>query len=268
MNKLLIFFASIIVLTSCTKKSEETYNQVSNPSYQLVWSDEFDGTEINSNKWVFETGAGGWGNNELQYYKTENTIVTNGTLSIIAKQEDYGGQNYTSSRLITKGKYAFTYGKAEIKAKLPKGQGIWPAIWMLGSNIDSVNWPNCGEIDIMELLGHEPNKIYGTAHGPDFYGSGGISKSITLSQGDFSYDFHIFSIEWDSSTIKWYVDGNFYHSISKTEIEKIGTWVFNKDFFLLLNLAIGGDWPGSPDSTTEFPKTMTVDYVRVYQKIN
>lgn len=270
MNKLLILLALLTILISCTKKAEETYNQISNPTYKLVWSDEFDGTEVDLNKWTFETGIGtnGWGNNELQYYKTENTTITEGALSIVAKQEDYGGKNYTSSRLITRGKYGFTYGKAEIRAKLPKGQGVWPAIWMLGSDIGSESWPACGEVDIMELLGHEPNKIYGTAHGPGYSGSKGMGKSTVLSQGTFSDDFHVFSIEWDKISIKWYVDGILYHSIDKTEIEKIGTWVFNNDFFLLLNVAVGGDWPGSPDSTTIFPQTMTVDYVRIYQKTN
>lgn len=257
-----------LLTVSCTKEANNRKLKVNNGTYQIVWSDEFNGTEIDSSKWSFEIGRGdnGWGNSELQYYKAENSQITDGKLIITAKKEDFNGANYTSSRIITRGKFDFTYGKVEVRAKLPKGQGIWPAIWMLGSNIGSVGWPKCGELDIMELLGHEPNKIYGTAHGPGYSGSSGIGENYTLPSGNFNEEFHIFKTEWDNEGIKWFVDDICYHTLTKSEADSRGGWVFNNDFFILLNLAVGGAWPKNPDSTTTFPQTMEVDYVRVWQK--
>ena len=231
----------------------------------LVWSDEFNGPGLNTNSWNYETGGGGWGNNELENYtnSTKNAYITNsGYLVIEARQESDG--TYISARLQTKGKKEFTYGRMDIRAKLPKTKGLWPAIWMLGSNISSTPWPACGEVDIMELLGNQPNKVYGTMHwGQAGQGSTNIGDSYVLSAGDFSDKFHVFSIVWDSSKIEWYVDNVKYFTGNKSDVN--GTYPFDKSFFFLLNVAIGGNWPGAPDASTVLPQRMIVDYVRVYQ---
>ncbi len=251
--------------------------------WQLVFSEEFDHSEINGSIWNFELGNGhengipGWGNAELEYYTEENAFIEDGCLIIEAREEKrsdkYGSYDYTSSRMTTQGKFDFAYGKIEVRAKLPRGQGIWPAIWMLGENISEVGWPNCGEIDVMEFLGHDTRTVYGTAHGPGFSGSGGIGMSYKLpeEEKDFSEDFHIFALEWDEDEIEWYVDGKLYHVLSKDEVEDAAgpeAWVFDKPFFLILNVAVGGYWPGYPDETTTFPQRMYIDYIRVYEDIN
>ncbi|MEM5948455.1 family 16 glycosylhydrolase [Spirochaetia bacterium 38H-sp] len=240
--------------------------------WQLAWSDEFDGPEIDRDIWVFETGNGanGWGNNELEYYKEENAFIEDGMLVIEAKKETvstgYKDFHYTSARMKTQGKYDFTYGRVEIRAKLPKGQGIWPALWMLGSDIGSKGWPRCGEVDIMELVGHEPSTVHGTIHAPFSYGANGIGAAYKLKKGDFSNDFHVFAIEWDEDEIEWYVDDVLYHVVNKDEIGP--DWVFDHNFFFIFNVAVGGNWPGSPDNSTVFPQRMYVDYIRVYTDNN
>lgn len=231
----------------------------------LSWSDEFNGTGINANTWNYETGGGGWGNNELENYTntTKNAFITNGGYLVIEARKESDG-TYTSARLQTLGKKEFTYGRMDIRAKLPKTKGIWPAIWMLGSNISSTPWPACGELDIMELLGNQPNKVYGTMHwGQAGQGSTHIGDSYVLSNNDFSDKFHVFSIVWDSSKIEWYVDNVKYFTGNKSDVN--GTYPFDKSFFFLLNVAIGGNWPGAPDASTVFPQRMIVDYIRVYQ---
>lgn len=231
-------------------------------NYTLVWSDEFDGKSIDETNWTFETGGNGWGNHELEFYtnRTQNAFVSKGNLIIEARPENYSGSNYTSARMITKGKKSFTYGRIDIRAKLPKGQGIWPALWMLGSNIGSVGWPTCGEIDLMELVGRDPNIVYGTLHwGPTHTSSG---TNYTLSSGVFNDQFHVFSMVWDANQIQLFVDDKpayFTKDISG------GNLPFNNDFFFIFNVAVGGDWPGSPDGTTQFPQRMVVDYIRVFQ---
>ncbi|MGB8451906.1 MAG: RICIN domain-containing protein [Anaerocolumna sp.] len=232
-------------------------------AWNLVWSDEFNGTSLDTSNWTYETGTGssGWGNNELEYYtgRTENLQVTGGNLVITARKENYGGMNYTSARIKTQGHKSFTYGKIEARIKLPSGQGLWPAFWMLGTNITTVNWPYCGEIDIMERVNNN-SSVNGTVHwDANGYASyGQVSGSLDFSQ------YHVYSIEWDSSYIRWYVDGvqynEFYIANNTGNTEE-----FQKSFFLLLNLAVGGNWPGSPNSSTPFPSQMLVDYVRVYQ---
>lgn len=233
----------------------------------LKWSDEFNGTTLDNNTWNYETGAGGWGNNELENYtnSTKNSFITNGGYLVIeARQETPGGTDYTSARLQTKGKKEFKYGRMDIRAKLPKGKGLWPAIWMLGSNISTTPWPACGEIDIMELLGHEPNKMYGTMHwGIVGQGSTHIGGNYSLSGEDFSQKFHVFSILWDSTKISWLVDDHVFFTGNKSDVN--GDYPFDKTFFFILNVAVGGAWPGNPDATTVFPQRMIVDYVRVYQ---
>src|SRR5690242_4861518 len=253
---------------------EGTYLPVNDSGYtapsnyaglSLVWGDEFNGSAVNTDNWNFETGGGGWGNNELENYtnSTKNAYVTNGGYLIIeARKEDDG--SYTSARMQTKGKREFTYGRMDIRAKLPKTKGLWPAIWMLGSNISSTPWPACGEIDIMELLGNQPHKVYGTMHwGQAGKGSIHIGDSYVLPSGDFSDKFHVFSIVWDSTKIEWYVANVKYFTGNKSDVT--GNYPFDKSFFFLLNVAIGGNWPGAPDASTVLPQWMIIDYVRVYQ---
>jgi beta-glucanase (GH16 family) len=244
--------------------------QPSQPSAysQLLWSDEFDGKEIDLTKWQHEVNDNGGGNNELQYYTPEprNSYLQNGNLVIEAIKEDYKTRKYTSARLNTKGKVDWMYGKIEVRAKLPKGQGIWPAIWMLPTDEEFGGWPKSGEIDIMEMVGHQPSTLHGTVHyGPAWPKNQQKTTSYVLPTGDFSDDFHVFSIIWDKNLIRWYIDGMQYFTI-KPEDLKPHIYPFNAKFHVLLNLAIGGNWPGNPDDTTVFPQKMLVDYVRVYKK--
>jgi len=241
--------------------------------WQLAWSDEFDGVAgatADSGKWVYETGngSGGWGNSELEYYRSQNGVLDgNGNLVITAKQETVSGFNYTSARLKTQGKVTWTYGHIESRMKLPYGQGIWPAFWMLGNDISTNTWPGCGEIDVMESIGKELNKVHGTMHGPGYSGGAGPTATYTLpGSGKFADDFHVFAIEWEKDVVRWYVDGTLYSTKTPADIGSGNTWVYDKPFFILLNFAVGGQWPGNPDTTTVFPQTMTVDYVRVCQR--
>ena len=239
------------------------------PGYSLVWQDEFDSEgAINSSFWTNEIGNSGWGNNELQYYTegTNNAFQTGGNLIIEAREEGFNGAPYTSARLVTLNKYSFTHGRVDIRAKLPEGQGIWPALWMLGSNFQSIGWPACGEIDIMELVGHQASRVHGTAH----WGNQGQGYSIYQTgtynnpTGDnFSEEFHVFSLIWEPGVMRWYVDDNLYHTITNADVN--GNYPFDLDFFFIFNIAVGGNWPGYPDETTQFPQRMYVDYIRVFQ---
>ncbi|MBC8005002.1 MAG: glycoside hydrolase family 16 protein, partial [Verrucomicrobia bacterium] len=221
--------------------------------------------------WTHETGDGcpnicGWGNNELEFYtgRPSNLFFQDGKMIIEARAETFGGRNYTSSKILTRNKKAFKFGRVDIRAVLPKGKGIWPAFWMLPENNVHGGWPKSGEIDIMELVGHEPNKSYGTLHYGPGPGSTQISQSYTLSASDFQNAFHVFSIEWKADQIKWYVDGNLFKTVNKTDIGS-AVYPFNEQFFFIFNLAVGGNWPGSPDAATVFPQWMIVDYIRVFQ---
>ncbi len=235
---------------------------------ELVWSDEFQAASVDQSAWTFETGTGngGWGNNELQYYTEENTYMAEDDFLVIeAKEESIGGNSYTSSRLITQGKKSFQYGRIDVRAALPKGQGIWPAIWMLGDNFSSDGWPQCGEIDIMELLGHQTNRIYGSLH----YRNESQHAFTTASQAitgapDFHEEFHVFSIDWQEDQMRFLVDDLEYASYATNELSDEEN-PFNNSFFFILNVAVGGEWPGSPDQSTAFPQRMIVDYVRVFQ---
>ncbi len=233
---------------------------VKSGSGNLVWSDEFnsDGAPDQS-KWSYDLGAGGWGNGELQYYtnRSNNVLVSNGTLKIIAKKESLNGSDYTSARIISKNKFAFTYGRVEAKAKLPSSAGTWPAIWLLGSNIDAAGWPSCGEIDIMEQNGSDKNKVYGTLHYPGHFGGGGVGSTTIISGA--STDFHIYALDWSPTTIKMYVDNNLYFSFANTT-----SVPFNHDFFCILNLAMGGSLGGNVSSSFT-SDVMEVDYIRVYK---
>ena len=235
------------------------------PGYTLAWSDEFSGAALNTSDWTYELGGSGWGNNEWQYYRAENTSVANGYLTIEARQESFGGRNYTSSRLITKDKQSFRYGKIDIRAVMPEGQGIWPALWMLGSNISTVGWPRSGEIDIMEMVGGSGREdtVHGTGHWDHYGGHASHGDDYTLNSGTFADEFHVFTIEWDSNTIRWFVDGQPYNALS---ISSDGLSEFREEFFFIFNIAVGGNWPGYPDGSTVFPQRMLVDYVRVFEK--
>ena len=237
------------------------------PNKTLVWADEFNGATLSSD-WTHETGNNqGWGNNELEYYRPENTTLFNGYLVIEAKQESFGGAAYTSSRMVTKGKKSFKYGRIDLRAALPEGQGIWPALWMLGDNIDQVNWPACGEIDIMELIGNQPDRVYGTAHyalANGQHDSRGSSKVLPGNE-HFSDAFHVFSLEWEQDRIRWLIDDVPFHEVTPASMGAGVPYPFNNKFFFIFNLAVGGSWPGNPDATTVFPQRMIVDYVRVFQ---
>ncbi len=238
-------------------------------TYQLVWSDEFgkDGLP-DTTKWGYDVGGGGWGNNELQYYtnaRSENARVSGGNLIIEVRKENFSGRNYTSARLLTKNKAKWTYGKFEIRAKLPRGRGTWPAIWTLAATNPLV-WPDDGELDIMEEVGHDPNMIHGTAHNKSFNGANGKQKGGSVLIKDAQDSFHVYSMEWTDTQVTWFVDGNFYFTYNNPNAGN-DSWPYNKDFFLILNVAIGGNWAGQQGiDDTVFPQSMLVDYVRVYQK--
>ena len=245
--------------------------------WSLTWSDEFDGpkgSQADTSKWSFDIGGNGWGNNELETYTSRiaNSSVENGRLVIKALKETFTGpdgitRNYTSARLLTKNKFSQSYGRFEARIKVPYGQGIWPAFWMLGDNIDTARWPNCGEIDIMEHIGKEPSIVHGTLHGPGYSGGSGISAAYTLPVGQkFSDDFHTFAVEWEPNVMRFYVDGLLYKTRTPADLPPGTKWVFDHPFFIILNVAVGGTWPGNPDETTVFPQQMLVDYVRVYQR--
>jgi len=246
------------------------------PGWSLAWEDDFnqpDGSSPDSAKWDFSIGTGnnGWGNFECQYYttRTNNVRVENGRLVINALAEEFRGRHFTSARLLTKGKWLWTYGRFEARIKIPRGQGVWPAFWMLGANIDAVGWPRCGEIDIMENIGREPTLVHGTIHGPGY--SGGKSKGGLCSlpnDSTFADDFHLYAVEWTTNQIRWYVDSQHYFSVTPASLPPGTAWVFDQPYYLLLNLAVGGKWPGNPDATTVFPQSMIVDYVRVYAPTN
>jgi len=242
------------------------------------WSDEFEGpagTSFDRSKWTADTGGNGFGNQERQFYTTlaENVALDgNGNLVITARAEPqpsayacwYGSCRYTSARLKTKGLFARTYGRFEARIRVPRGQGIWPAFWMLGTDIDAVGWPACGEIDIMEHIGREPAIAYGTLHGPGYSGAQGISRGERLAGGNYADDFHIFAVSWRPNEIRWFIDGRQYHGLTPADLPAGAKWVFDHPFFLLLNLAVGGAWPGDPDASTTFPQQLVVDYVRAY----
>jgi len=266
--------AKIFVLLSGIVAFSLTATAGNNPGWSLVWSDEFnlpDGSSPDPTKWTFDTGGGGWGNNELEYYssRTNNARIVGGMLIIQANQENYMGSSYTSARLKTQGIWSWQYGRMEARIKIPYGQGMWPAFWMLGTNITSVNWPTCGEVDIMENIGREPTLVHGTIHGPGYSGSDGIGGPCALPGSPaFANDFHIYTVEWTTNEIKWSVDGYQYFSANSGSLPAGTTWVYTQPQFILLNLAVGGSWPGNPDGTTTFPQQMIVDYVRVYAPTN
>ncbi|MDX5585277.1 MAG: glycoside hydrolase family 16 protein [Aureibaculum sp.] len=290
-EKALLFMSfllvAVLVISSCATDDTQTVAEFT----ELVWQDEFD-TEGAPNPaiWGYEIGDGsdtqagsGWGNGELQYYtsRTENATVENGVLLITALQEDYNGASYTSAKLSTKGLFEQTYGRFEARIRVPGGSGLWPAFWMLGADCGDVLWPQCGEIDIMEYRRQEPTQVSGSVHGPGYSGltipQGHITKSYELVNDRYDAGFHIFGIEWGPEYINYYVDDVLYNQITPEDLEitpddddtgALGEWVFNKPFYIIINLAVGGAFPGSPDSEETFPQSMLVDYVRVYKSSN
>lgn len=271
-----MFFASLLLLVmGCETDDTQTVATFNT----LVWEDNFevDGAP-DSSRWRFDIGDGteqgipGWGNNELQYYtdRPENVTVQNGFLLISAKQEDFNGFSFTSARLTTQGLFEQAYGRFEARIRVPFGKGYWPAFWLSGNNCADNPWPACGEIDIMENVGDEPTIAFGSVHGPGFFGGDSIGKDYELTNDRFDTGFHIFGIEWAPDYINYYVDGDLYQQITPEDIDEEtdgqGEWVFDRPFYIILNVAIGGNLPGPPNNETVFPQTMLVDYVRVYQQ--
>lgn len=241
--------------------------------YGLVWQDEFDGPAgqlPDPGKWAFDTGTD-WGNAQLEWDTDSPRNVSldgQGHLAITARREAYQGRDYTSGRIKTQDLFARAYGRFEARIKLPVGQGLWPAFWLLGADIDQVGWPACGEIDVMEYRGQEPRVVHGSLHGPGHYGGGAVTKRHVIAQGGFHLGFHDFAVEWDRGSIAWFVDGYEFQRVTPADLPAGSSWVYDHPFFILLNVAVGGRFVGSPDSTTVFPQTMLVDHVRVYGELD
>lgn len=284
MRVLFAVLATVLLQTACggspaaaaIPASSNGSSTANNSNWVLTWSDEFngaDGSAPDPSKWVIETGGGGWGNNELEYYtsRSQNVHQAKGSLVIEAAKETFTGpdkvtREYTSARLKTAGLFSQSYGRFEARIKIPYGQGIWPAFWLLGDNIETAGWPSGGEIDVMENVGFEPNKVHGSLHGPGYSGANPLTGVYTLASGRFADDFHVFAVEWESNVVRFYVDDHLYSTRTPGDLPSGTRWVFDHPFFLLLNVAVGGNWPGSPDATTVFPQQMLVDYVRVYAR--
>jgi beta-glucanase (GH16 family) len=248
------------------------------PPWQLVWSDEFDGpagSPPDASRWSFETGGHGWGNNEEQFYtdRPANAALDGaGALVITARREVMGARNFTSGRIVTRGKFQARYGRFEARLKLPAGKGLWPAFWMLGQDVNEVGWPGCGEIDVVEARGAQPWRVSGAAHGPGYSGGNALTAGFELPGGKGSDgrrltdDFHLYAVEWEPEEIRFFVDQHLYHSVRATRLPPQGRWVYDHPFFLLLNLAVGGSFGGSPDATTPFPAQLIADHVRVFTR--
>ena len=264
-------WAAVLLLsgfgTACGGSGSSPATTSPTPPAGQIWADEFNGAANSAPdpaKWTYDLGAGGWGNQELETYTNlPQNVFVDGAGHLIIRAER-SGSTYTSARLKTQGKFSAQYGTIEARIRLPFGQGIWPAFWMLGANITTAGWPQCGEIDIMENIGREPSINHGSAHGPGYSGGSSITGLFTLSGGArLSDDFHTFAIQWAPGTIKFFVDGNIYKTVTVASLPAGASWVFDNPFFLILNVAVGGNWPGGPDATTTFPQQMMVDYVRV-----
>jgi beta-glucanase (GH16 family) len=301
----LFLAASCLVLAGCARRASAPSPTPSGaPGYTLVWSDEFNGKNgslPDPAKWTYDIGGNGWGNQELEYYtnRGQNVQMQNGNLVITALPETYAGadgviRNYTSARLKTQGLFSQAYGRFEARIKLPAGQGIWPAFWLLGDDIARVGWPQCGEIDIMENIGKEPATNHGSLHGPSstkptadltgtftlgaitnlpptpspIPGAERLPRPMEQRTIPLSDEFHLYAIDWQPEQVRFYLDSELYASFTSAQWPAGGTWVFDHPFFIILNVAVGGNWPGPPDSTTNFPQKMFVDYVRVYRKDN
>lgn len=263
----IIALASVAIV-SCTP---DNFQKLDERDWQLVWSDDFNGTAgilPDPTKWTFDIGTGqdGWGNQELQYYtnRPENVSLDGlGNLVITARSESFGGRSFTSARIKTQGLFAQAYGRFEARIKNPYGPGIWPAFWMLGADVETVGWPQAGEIDIMEMRGQDPTIIHGSLHGPGYFAGNPISGSYALKNARFDTDFYVYAVEWFPDRIDFFVNGYLYNRIKSSDVP--GEWVFDSPFFLILNVAVGGSYVGFPNVSTPFPQQMVIDYVRVYQ---
>jgi len=262
--RFLLALAVLLVVAACS--DDETAPE---PQYVMIWQDEFEGPAgqlPDAAHWRFDVGTD-WGNRQLEYdtARPENVSLDgDGRLAITAREEDYEGQPYTSGRIKTQGLFEQAYGRFEARIQLPVGQGIWPAFWMLGNDFGDVGWPQCGEIDIMEYRGQEPRVLIGSLHGPGYAGASAISARHVLGQGGFHLGFHVFAIEWTPDRIQWEVDGRAYQTVTPGDLPPGAPWVFDHPFFILLNVAVGGNFVGDPAPSTVFPQTMLVDWVRVH----
>ena len=255
---------AVVLLSSTT-----TLARAAEEGRELIWHDEFEGPAGQSPdpaKWQFDIGTD-WGNAQLEYDtdRPENVSLDGaGNLAITAREEPYLGRNYTSGRITTKDLFELQNGRFEARIRLPRGQGIWPAFWMLGADFDEVGWPTCGEIDVMEYRGQEPSVVHGSLHGPGYSAGGAITRRFYLTDSTFDADFHVFAVEWRGDRIDWYVDDQFFQTVTANDVP--GEWVFDHPFYMILNVAVGGTFVGPPDATTAFPQTMLVDWVRVYRE--
>ena len=260
--------ALVLATFGCTSRRAPTGPELK--PLVLVWQDEFDGAAgqppDTTTKWRYDIGTN-WGNSQLEYdtNRPENVSLDgSGHLTIVARQEAYLGSAYTSARINTRGRFEQTRGRFEARIKLPSGQGLWPAFWLLGADLGTAGWPTCGEIDIMESRGQEPRIVHGSLHGPGYSGGSALTGQFELPQGAFDTDFHVFAVEWDADGIAWLVDGIVYKRATPADLPSGTRWVFDHPFFVILNVAVGGNYVGGPSPSTSFPQTMTVDYVRVY----
>ena len=268
LRPLLLGTVMVVFLAACAAPAPRATPIPAPPGWKLAWHDEFDGTAVDKANWTYDLGGGGWGNGEAEFYtdRPENARLENGLLIIEARQEKYEGSYYTSARLKTQGLQEFQYGRIEARIKVPSGVGLWPAFWMLGASFDGSNWPDCGEIDIMEYVGREPDLVIGTAHGPGYSGALGLSRWNRQTY-DIADDFHTFAIEWEAGQIKWFYDGAEYFTLTRADVGD-REWVFDQPFFIILNLAIGDTLGGIIGLDTAFPTQLQVDYVRVFQVAN
>lgn len=264
-----VLFLSSLFLLNMGCAVDDTQTVVNFTTFTL--QEEFDNDGVpDPSIWGYDIGTGdnGWGNQELQYYtdRSENVTINNGVLIITARKEDFQGSAYTSARLITQNKFSQTYGRFEARIRVPYGQGIWPAFWMLGvPDSPSEIWPNIGEIDIMEMRGQDPTTLIGSVHGPGYSGGEAISKEYVFQNDRLDTGFHVYGIEWGPDYVNHYVDDVLYNQITPEDLPEGAAWVFNNDFYILINLAVGGNFVGSPDAETVFPQSMLVDYVRAYE---
>jgi len=279
-KKLHILLCATLLLGACTPlltpEPTQTPSPTSIPSatpaggdrdgWNIVWHDEFDGPELDRANWNFDIGGNGWGNAEWEAYtdKPENIRIENGMLVIEAREDPTlpAGHPYSSARIKTQGLHSWKYGRIEARMKLPYGQGIWPAFWMLGDN--NRGWPASGEIDILEYIGKTPDTIYATVHAPGYSGGNGVGFQLVVSADALKNDFHVFAIEWQENEIRWFFDEQEFFKLTPADVPD--KWIFNHEFFIIMNVAVGGGFAGYPDKTTVFPQFLYVDYVRVYQR--
>jgi len=277
-HRRLLFLSVLILVCAVLRPAAQprATDPATHSSWVLTWSDEFNGPNGSAPdpaKWVVESGGNGWGNNELEYYtaRDRNVRLENGNLVIEAFKERYTGRdrvqrNYTSARLKSEGRFSQQYGRFEARIQIPSGQGAWPAFWMLGDDYPTTGWPGCGEIDIMESVGSHSATIQGSLHGPGYSGSNPLTSAYTLPRGRFSDGFHVFAVEWEPGVVRFFVDDKLYATKTPADLPAGKRWVYDHAFFVLLDLAVGGDFPGRPGDSTVFPQRMLVDYVRVYSR--